>query len=386
MKIKIEYLSLYCITLVILLFCASVQYRWALSITPAIFLTAYILCKRFIIPRGVIFFLGINFIWVAYSTINYHNIISLELHFKAVFEMYLWILSFYILFHRVDRNHKCLFEFLILLSKSFSILSLIQLILFLVFNSREHVFSGFFDNRNDYAVLASFFLAIQVFLIKKKNASNYVFELIIIMLILSTLSTKGVICIAIIYFFYFKNNFNFLSKITLIPLFFIVFFFVLSSNESMRDRITDKIDSLGYISNVSIDNVGNDSGKIRILLYISAIQHVEKSPYFGVGINNAQFYMPVPKTWINITTLNTQNNYCEMALNAGIPGLIIYYTPFLLMIIFFLKRRDIIANLCITIIVMKLFNDFGMKSYNEAVQLFPVMFTYYIYSNRIEYM
>lgn len=378
-----EYYLLVIFFVVIISFCADIDNRLLFSWLPAAAITLFFIYSTLFrkkVDKGIITLLGINISWVLYSTINISEIKSPNLHIKSILEMLFWICFFYLTFYRVDRVHKSLSRFLLTVVTLFIVISVFQYVNFSLTYSGRRSFSGFFYNRNDFAVLASFFLALQVFL--GKNKTGYLKQGLLIALIFVTFSTKGIFSIAIIYFFYFKNNFSLLPRILLISIFGGAFLLSIMTNELMLKRVVDKLDSLTIdVNTIDESSVGSSSAEIRVLLYLSAIDVLKENPYFGVGVNNAQFYMPIPDR-SNLSALNTQNNYSEMALNAGIPGFIMYYLPFILLMIFFSRKDGYVAALCSCLLYTKFFNDTGMKSYNEAVQLVAVVFVYYIYFNR----
>lgn len=373
------------IVTIIIIFSADKDLRYYLAWLPAALVLSYFLIidiKSRRLSKGFMKVIGLSLIWSMYSSLNILEIKKPDLHFQAILEMMLWLSFFYLLYNYLDRKRDILIPFLLLLTKLFAIFSMFQWFFFLISHSFNTAFSGFFDNRNDFAVLTAFFLSLQVFLPDKKNRLDFLLEACLCLLIFVTFSTKGIFSIAIIYFLYLKNRFGSVAKLFLVPIFVITFFFAINSSSYMSERINDKIESISHSDKVSIDTVGNDSGKIRLLLYFKTMEFIKNNPWFGVGINNAQFYMPVPKSWKGIKTLNTQNNYSEMLMNAGIPGFILYYFPYIIMIFYFFKTRGNINNLCSCLLMMKFFNDTGMKSYNEVSQLISISFVFYIYFNR----
>lgn len=382
---KYEYIFSLLIFSLVMIFSSDLENRAIFSWFPAMFfsiLYLFFMISKRKLDKGFLLLISVNALWVAYSSLNIFNVLSPDLHIKAALEMLIWLTYFYLLYNRVDKFNNSINFFLLSAVSIFIIVSFPQFLYFITTNEGSKSFSGFFNNRNDFAVLATFFLAVQVYLGEKKSRISLIKQVSLCFLVFVTLSTKGVVSIVIIYLVYFRTNFGFVSRLIITVLFSLTLFFLVVSNDQMYQRISGKFESLTIeTSKVDESSVGRDSGKIRVLLYISSLNLINDYPIFGVGINNAQFYMPIPER-SNLQALNTQNNFSEMALNAGVPGFIIYYAPFIYMLVFFFRRKGNLANLCLSVLLMKMFNDTGMKSYNEAVQLVSVVFVFYVYLNR----
>ncbi|MEQ6343178.1 O-antigen ligase family protein [Vibrio cyclitrophicus] len=370
--------------IIIISFSADIDNRLLFSWLPSVFLSLYylvVIVFKGRIRKGFLFSLALNLSWILYSSINFSGIQSFDLHVKASFEVLIWSVFFYLVYQYIDDKYESLSKFLLQTVTIFIVVSFFQYINHLFFYDGYKSFSGFFSNRNDYAVLGSFFLAVQVYLGFRGDRFSKFKELLLIFFIIVTLSTKGLLSVFLIYLLFFQSNFGFTKKIISVVTSSALIAILIISNQSLLERTTGKIDSLtagfGHLDEIT----ARDSGQIRMLLYAASVSTLAEHPLFGVGINNAQFYMPIPER-ATVDVLNTQNNYSEMLLNSGIPGFLIYYVPLFFITWKFRNKLGQIYKLCFLLLILKFINDLGMKSYNEPVQLVSVIFVYYVYLNR----
>ncbi len=82
--------------------------------------------------------------------------------------------------------------------------------------------------------------------------------------------------------------------------------------------------------------------------------------------------------------INSQNNYTEMLLNAGVIGFSLYYLPIIWLFIKILKLDKthpyfFMRNMVLTLLVLKLSLDFGMKSYNNVGHVLVLVLSWTVY-------
>ncbi|MGF1797261.1 O-antigen ligase family protein, partial [Photobacterium swingsii] len=155
-------------------------------------------------------------------------------------------------------------------------------------------------------------------------------------------------------------------------------------------RLSDKFVSITTFDLNSVDSksIGHDSGKIRLYLMINAFNIALKHPLIGVGVNNGQLYLPLPDSFSrNMDSINSQNNLTEMLLNGGIPSFALYYFPLLFFLYKSLLRKDKndIDYFIIASVLLKIFIDSGMKSYNDSNHvMFYSIIVFLFYFNKVK--
>jgi O-antigen ligase len=211
------------------------------------------------------------------------------------------------------------------------------------------------------------------------------FIILLTFFIILTGSTKGLIGLILIYMIYILNNYNFKKALIIIPIVTVLFSAGLLINGKAIDRANDKLNDFAGVSSgeYRADNIGHDSGKIRIFLALQAISVYMENKLTGVGVNNGQYYLELPDAFKSeMESINSQNNYTEMLLNVGILGFAMYYFPILYLLIRTMQSKGChrhIRTLIISIIFLKIFMDVGMKSYNDAGHVFIVILAWYLY-------
>ena len=100
---------------------------------------------------------------------------------------------------------------------------------------------------------------------------------------------------------------------------------------NVQNRISSVITILHNPNNLILD----ESVFQRYWLINEGINVISSKPLFGVGIDNSRFVLIPPHVagFAPETGMYSHNNFIELALNAGIPGLILFYLP--LIIIYF---------------------------------------------------
>jgi len=345
-----------------------------------------LLINRTKINKVFLKIITINSIWLLYALLFSFSVINLEIHIKAIVETLLYVLVFSIIISYLIKDINKLFKVIIF---SLNIFLLVSTIVFLLkitgLYDDGHSFASLYSNRNTYAFMALVYLAIvinlpQYIIYKFKTISI----LMLLLFILITSSSKGILGIIIIFGLYILKKYSFKKIIFILPLFFIVMGALLFNFQNSTDRLMKKIDAISnFDNNYREDNIGHDSGKIRIFLAISAIDIFLEHPLFGVGVNNGQYYLPLPASMKNdISSLNSQNNITEMLLNVGLLGFLMFYIPLLYLLFKVIKlnlQQNEIKTMIISLIVLKIFMDIGMKSYNDAGHVFLLILIWFLY-------
>lgn len=202
-------------------------------------------------------------------------------------------------------------------------------------------------------------------------------------------STKGLLGILIIFSIYMFFNYKLSNGVPLLVLFFAVFSGLLMIFNDSTERLMKKVNVLeNYDVTYTAENIGNDSGAIRMVLAIDAINIFLEHKLKGVGVNNGQYYLTLPKAFRSqMNSINSQNNITEMLLNAGIPGFLLYYFP-LIYLLYKSSRSKTkhkeIKVMIITLITLKLSMDIGMKSYNDAAHVFSIILVWSLFYRYIK--
>jgi O-antigen ligase len=352
----------------------------------------YILEKRKI---NKIFFntILINSSWLIYALFTSYGIISLELHLKSIFETLLYILIIAIIFNNV-KELKNIFKIIIFSMYIYLLTSLIVVGLLAVgvdINGSTYAFSSISDNRNTYVMINLFYLIILIYMpteYKNQFLARFNFLLILMFILLSllTLSTNGLLSIIIIISMSFTHKYGKLKMILIFPILAILLSFLLFLFPQTLNRTLDKVDSVIMYEHADLESKRHSSAGIRLYLAINAFQVFLEHPIKGVGVNNGQFYLESPANILagKEKNYNSENNYSEMLLNGGIVAFLLYYVPIILLL-YNLIRIDKnhplynIRNMIITLLIIKLFSDIGLKSYNHFGHPLILVLSWIIY-------
>jgi O-antigen ligase len=333
----------------------------------------------------------INSLWILYAILTSFHVQYLDYHFNAILESLLYIFVFTIILtlvsNRANNLHKLTLNLIYIFTFTAFVVFLLRIF---ELYGYEKSFSALFSNRNDFAFMM---LVLTTILLNTPNniflIFNRYFKISIIVLmiffIMITGSSKGAIGVFIVLILYNMKNLNIKRFLLLMFSVLIMIFSILLFFENTTSRLMSKGEALSsYDSSYTKDTV-NNSGEIRIFLIINAIDVFLENKYLGVGINNGQFYLQMPKKFAaQLESLDSQNNITEMLLNGGIPGFLLYYLPLLWLLreVVKIKRtkyNQVIRNTIITLITLKLFMDIGMKSYNDAGHIFLVVYVWVLY-------
>lgn len=333
----------------------------------------------------------INSLWLIYALMFSLSVVNTEIHLKAILETLLYIFGFTSILSYFDRDMQGLFKMLIFSIKLFVIVALLILLLRIVgLYDNTHAFSSLYSNRNTFAFMGLVYLTLLLNFPNKIVSNRYKFVsiLIISILIMLTLSSKGLLGLMLVFLIHIFTKHRFKKKILLIPVFLIFFVGLLFVFEKTTQRLMDKASSFQNYESYDPENFTNDSGTIRIFLAIDAINIFLEHKLKGVGVNNGQYYLTLPKAFRSrISSINSQNNITEMLLNAGLPGFSLYYFPLIYLLYKSSRskpKHKEIKVMIVSLIILKLFMDIGMKSYNDAGHVFSIIFAWSLFYKYIE--
>ncbi|WP_299493845.1 O-antigen ligase family protein [uncultured Shewanella sp.] len=333
-------------------------------------------CKVFILST----------IWLIFPILLTPFYANVEIHIKAILETLIYILFFICVFSYIIVDEKFFYQLMRVVIQVTLIFSIFSLFNYFIFKAAG-TFSGFHSNPNTYSALL-LFLLVNIFFFHKKILKTRKLligvSVIFSFQVLLTGSSKGLIGLGIIYFllilFKTKRTNIIPALVFLIMASVIVGFYA----EKSMERVQDKISAISYSNKNSYDEstVGHDSGKIRLFLMYDSFRVVSNNILIGVGVNNGQFYLTLPDSFRELMdSINSQNNITEMLLNGGVIAFFLYYMPllFILIISSFKKRKNSFDQAIIILVILKLFLDAGMKSYNDASHVMAVTLIYYYY-------
>ena len=116
-----------------------------------------------------------------------------------------------------------------------------------------------------------------------------------------------------------------------------------------------------------LDNGGNvdESVKVRMNFIEYGKILFLKKPIFGYGIANYREVLPSVKTF-GVTDMYAHNNYIELAVDLGIVGIIVYYSIYVYMFIYGIKRikkLTYLQKIMWSILIAFAFCEYGLVTY-----------------------
>lgn len=346
------------------------------------------------IEKCTIFVAGLSLIWVLYALPFPTGIVSKEHHLKGIIEYATYVIGLTLMMVHARSIHVVME----IIARTFLIFFWVAVFIYVLLImgldiNGEKSFSSVYLNRNQFSTVGIIYIAFILFLPAGYLSSHMrkyklIYIIVLILMIIIAASTKGLVglfFVAIVYLLYNNRTAISLPISALLSVIFITL--SIQTNIDIAIRFQEKIASVSEADSISSGNVERESGQIRIMLALQAYDTAKNYPLKGVGVNNAQFYTHNPFLEEG-KTIDTQINYMEMLLNAGVIGFFAYYLP-ILYIFFRLvvyegrlsesKHNKQIRYMLISLIGLKLIWDFGMKSYNDFHHVFLVCFVLYIY-------
>ena len=254
--------------------------------------------------------------------------------------------------------------------------------------------AGIYENRNTLAVTGLFFLVNWLFVTSKNIklfaiiSKSITFSLSLI--IISTLSTKGIIGLCIISISYVLLHLKFNVKqvaggiLTLALLAGLASYFsdiVLLSIARLVGRFY--LD-FGGVLDEKTSSLALASQSIRVELKEAANAMIMENPVFGIGLRASEFIL---ETASGVVTY-AHSNYYELALAVGLIALPIYYAPIVYLFLkssykFARNRRSFNFYTPLTLGLVLLL-DSSMVSYKNFAVIFFTTHAIYIYFHEIK--
>ncbi|WP_272666344.1 O-antigen ligase family protein [Providencia sp. PROV174] len=365
---------------------------WGASLSLCI---AYLI-KAFInhkIKKSTLYVLILNTVWILWSLLNFPIIKDFNDFISFTIVTIFYSLSCAIICeYTFNSDARLIYKYVKIASVSFVLVSFLSLINYISNNDRSD-FSGLFSNRNTFAITAIFLIialitsyksAVGEYLLPRKDKITLYFLLFSLsILILLTKSMKGFLSLFIIYAIL---NIRLTPKMILVSIFFIfTFIFIAFIHQNpLSERIYTFIYSVTTPSELNI----SESSYIRMNLILDGLNIINEHPIIGVGINQSRYYL-FPEYYILLFERGVKpilsgeyshNNYIEIALNGGIPALILYYFPIIYSLYYLIKKKNKASSftirVCILLIFLKFFYDYGMVSYKEFFNILSISFVF----------
>ncbi len=234
-----------------------------------------------------------------------------------------------------------------------------------------------FTNINGIGMISAISLVITFSrVIYKKFTYSIFFSPVALLLVVASGSRKALVvllCGVLIVYFYkrIKKSSNPLNTIVeflvaavliCILLYFLLQLPFFSSVISRMDGLLNMFTGKGEV----------DVSTIHRIKYIEmGIEQFKKTPVFGIGIGNSPVLIG-HNSYLH-------NNFIEILACGGILGFIFYYIPFIYALYYLIiknKKRDEDTVLCIALLIIQIFMDFGQVSYFSKDVYFYLMLYY----------
>jgi hypothetical protein len=237
-------------------------------------------------------------------------------------------------------------------------------------------FSGLFNNRNNFSVQTVILIYLMLSFIYKYKILKIILIFMNFIMVVSSLSITGFL------FFFFVIFYPLFLKVSNIKKIIILVGGIITIT-TMFLWLTDVQARFIKFLLVFTDRsslAGSDSAFLRSWLIIEGFDTILKHPLQGVGVDNSRFVLIPPFFQINNSTggLYSHNNWIEMGLNAGFPGLFLVYCP--LIYIFVKVKKDNRHWVTIkTFALLFLLSGVSVVQYNTFVCILNYVLTIFLY-------
>jgi len=263
--------------------------------------------------------------------------------------------------------------------------------------SYERDFSGVYYNRNTLAVSGSVLLSFWI-LLEKNFRAEYGRSVValsialLVAIVLSTLSTKGLLAVALLLGLKVVASKGARSFIAPAIIAVSVVAVLAVAGGAVISRTQQKLAALTMVDREA-ELVGN-SGAERVALLIASARVISSHPWTGVGVDNGRYHLFTPGFFVRYSRGKvddvtegkySHNNYAEMLLNAGVPAFVLYYAPIVWLMLRCRKKRNVdgqrddLRRFVYGALALKLLMDVGMVSYNDLSHILLLVCSCLIY-------
>lgn len=245
-------------------------------------------------------------------------------------------------------------------------------------------FAGLYDNRNEFAVQTVVLVAFVLFLVRSQ-LFLFVIAATALLLVLASGSLKGLFSLILIFAYPWFLTGSALVRIGVVVSGIAVagsIYFCVPEFQSRLDRFVLAFHEFEAL------RVG-ESAFLRPWLIIEGGKLIQDNPMFGVGIDNARFFLipPIDHFVERGVGMYTHNNYMEMALNIGLIGSAVFYAP-VLYVFFKVKPAHRYYRAIKTWSVLYLTLGVVMVQYDNFISIVlycAIIFVYFYYKGYVEY-
>jgi O-antigen ligase len=345
-------------------------------------------------------------LWIVYALAITFFTFNPGLHVKYIFLSFFYIIGTLSLIDCITRDQLLFGKIVNILTTSWIIINGVLLLLFImgysvksgfvqVYNNLESNigFSGFFSNRNRFALTTVLISALYFYFSSDKTDKFKVYigkTLVLLTFLLLSQSVKGLVGFSFIFIVHYFGKIKlkkFINSFLLFTIFVLVLNFAFNFNVFNRVKkiyqlVTNKIDELKI----------SDSAYMRAWFFNQSIEIIKEKPLTGIGAQSSTYFLvdPYKKLLISRGVLIYKEgepkgtyshcNYTELGLTAGVFAIVLYYFPlfFILIALILKKQKNNILNFVLVLIILKLFIDIGMVSYYDFIHniILSIVFIY----------
>lgn len=201
---------------------------------------------------------------------------------------------------------------------------------------------------------------------KRKTAGLLVIAAFILVISQSRKMYIGIV-LAVLLYYYFCSKASANRQNNRIKFFGIVFLGVagllvmsqIPAFSFVFERVNKMLETLS--GNASTDS----STSVRMMLVDIGMRLFKSNPLLGVGIGNPGLYAGSLFGW---DSYYLHNNFVELLAGGGLVGTFLFYVVYVVILYRYWKYRDFDDNqfnLCLTMVLIRLFFDYGSVSYSE---------------------
>lgn len=309
------------------------------------------------IHKNSVLIVTISMAWAVWALLLNPRPVHPDIQVKAFLETLLVTITTVIILTKYQINGRVFIATLFLINAPFSGMQLLD----------GNVISGAHSNRNTFALMLVYISILSTYyggMSLKSKATLFISVLL-------TQSTKGLAGLLI------YGISRGASKAVLFFALAGVATLFFAEYVSAFSKAAQKISQLTTdLAGLDATNTNNDSALVRLYLIAQSIQLFVESPLGGYGINQAQYYIELPTAFVDrLETLNTQNNYSEVLVSAGLVGLVLYYAPLIYCMVQSALGRLDDSYVVAWLIATKLLMDTAAKSYNVPGTIIVYVFS-----------
>jgi hypothetical protein len=197
-------------------------------------------------------------------------------------------------------------------------------------------FAGLFSNRNEFAIQTVILISMLLGLVQGHNALKSLIVTLSFVMIIASLSTKAFLIFFFVLFFppYLKASASRKVAVALLAT------LALSTAYFATPNIQERITRFTMVVTAPEELKQSESAFLRVWLTVEGLRIIASKPLTGVGVDNSRMVLVPPVRQLAGTEegLYSHNNYIELALNAGVPGALLFYLP--IMYVYFKLKRS----------------------------------------------